>query len=103
MKAITKFLAGGVAIAALAVAAPASAQFFPGMGFPGFGYGNSGYGGYGYNNVPGDYAIATASAGVHVSVKGMHFQTAPALAGMDFSPTIPTTEINSFCAPQPCQ
>ena len=58
---------------------------------------------YCYNNFPGDYAIATASAGVHVSVKGMHFQTAPALAGMDFSPTIPTTEINSFCAPQPCQ
>jgi len=58
---------------------------------------------YCYNNFPGDYAIATASAGVHVSVKGMHFQEAPALAGMDFSPTIPTTEINSFCAPQACQ
>ena len=60
MKAITKFLAGGVAIAALAVAAPASAQFFPGMGFPGFGYGNSGYGGYGYNNVPGGSRIAVS-------------------------------------------
>ena len=58
---------------------------------------------YCYNNFPGDYAIATASASVHVAVKGMHFQEAPALAGMDFSPTIPTTEINSFCAPQPCQ
>lgn len=58
---------------------------------------------YCYNNFPGDYAIATASASVHVTVKGMHFQEAPALAGMDFSPTIPTTEINSFCAPQPCQ
>lgn len=58
---------------------------------------------YCYNNFPGDYAIATASASVHVSVKGMHFQDAPALAGMDFSPTIPTTEINSFCAPQACQ
>jgi len=58
---------------------------------------------YCYNNFPGDYAIATASASVHVSVKGMHFQEAPALAGMDFSPTIPTTEINSFCVPQPCQ
>ena len=57
---------------------------------------------YCYNNFPGDYAIATASASVHVSVKGMHFQDAPALAGMDFSPTIPTTEINSFCAPQSC-
>ena len=60
MKAVTKFLAGGVAIAALAVAAPASAQFFPGMGFPGFGYGNSGYGGYGYNNVPGGSRIAVS-------------------------------------------
>jgi len=58
---------------------------------------------YCYNNFPGDYAIATASASVHVSVKGMHFQNAPALAGVDFSPTIPTTEINSFCAPQACQ
>jgi len=58
MKAITKFLAGGVAIAALAVAAPASAQLFPGMGFPGAGYGNPGYGGYGYNNVPGGSRIA---------------------------------------------
>ena len=37
MKAITKFLAGGVAIGALALAAPASAQFFPGMGYPGYG------------------------------------------------------------------
>lgn len=64
MKAITKFLAGGVAIAALAVAAPAAAQFFPGMGFPGFGvpgigYGNPGYGGYGYN-VPGGSRIAVS-------------------------------------------
>jgi len=58
---------------------------------------------YCYNNFPGDYAIATASASVHVSVKGMHFQNAPALAGVDFSPTIPTTEINSFCTPQACQ
>jgi len=57
MKAITKFLAGGVAIGALAIAAPASAQFFPGMGFPGIGYGNPGYGAYGYN-VPGGSRIA---------------------------------------------
>ena len=47
MKAISKFLAGGVAIAALAVAAPAAAQIFPGMGYPGYGYG--GMGGYGYS------------------------------------------------------
>ena len=40
----TKFLAGGVAIAALAVAAPAAAQYYPGYGYPGYGYGNP-YGG----------------------------------------------------------
>ena len=39
MKAITKVLAGGVAIAALASTAPAAAQYYPG-------YGN-GYGGVG--------------------------------------------------------
>lgn len=70
MKAITKFLAGGVAIAALAIAAPATAQYFPGMGFPGYGYpgytpgypgyGNPGYGAYGYNNVPGGSRIAVS-------------------------------------------
>ena len=65
MKAITKFLAGGVAIAALASAAPAAAQYYPGYGpvrlrLPGYGGGNvvgqvinqvlgGGYGGYGYN------------------------------------------------------
>ena len=46
MKAITKFLAGGVAIATLAVAAPAAAQYFPGYGSP-YGYGMPGMGGYG--------------------------------------------------------
>jgi uncharacterized protein YndB with AHSA1/START domain len=39
MRAITKFLAGGAAIAALASAAPAAAQYYPG-----YGYGNP-YGG----------------------------------------------------------
>ena len=34
MKAITKFLAGSVAIAALASAAPAAAQYYPGYGYP---------------------------------------------------------------------
>ncbi|HEX5238028.1 MAG TPA: hypothetical protein VFW39_06150 [Sphingomicrobium sp.] len=48
MTAFTKFLGGGVAIAALAVAAPAAAQFFPGMGYPGVGYGYPGYGAPGY-------------------------------------------------------
>ena len=64
MKAITKFLAGGVAIAALASAAPAAAQYFPGMGIPGIGipgvgYGSP-YGGYGYGNVPGGSRIAVS-------------------------------------------
>ena len=51
MKAITKVLAGGVAIAALASAAPAAAQYYPGYGYgaPNGGYGNNGYG-YGANN-----------------------------------------------------
>jgi hypothetical protein len=59
MTAITKFVAGGVAAAALAGAAPAAAQYYPGYGYPGYG-GNpvgqvinqvlgGGYGGYGYN------------------------------------------------------
>ena len=42
MLAITKFLAGGVAIAALAGAAPAAAQYYPGYGSPyGYGYGGN--------------------------------------------------------------
>jgi hypothetical protein len=59
MTAITKFLAGGVAAAALTAAAPAAAQYYPGYGYPGYG-GNpvgqvinqvlgGGYSGYGYN------------------------------------------------------
>ena len=57
MMALTKVLAGGVAIAALASAAPAAAQYYPGYGY---GYPNGGNvvgqvlnqvlgGGYGYN------------------------------------------------------
>ena len=59
MLAITKFLAGGAAIAALAGAAPAAAQYYPGYGSPyGYGYGGNVVGqvinqvlggGYGYN------------------------------------------------------
>lgn len=54
MKAITKVLAGGVAIAALAAAAPAAAQYYPGYGYGGIGqvfnqiFGGSGYGYNGY-------------------------------------------------------
>lgn len=60
MRAITKFLAGGAAIAAFASAAPASAQYYPGYGYGnpyagnvvsqvinqvlGNGYGSGGYG-----------------------------------------------------------
>ena len=76
MRAITKILASGVAIAGLATAAPAAAQYYPGYGYPGsgYGYGNQyggnvigqvlnqvlgggygsyGYGNYGYNNAYG--------------------------------------------------
>ena len=64
MEAITKVLAGGVAIAALASAAPAAAQYYPGYGNPyggnpvgqvinqviGGGYGYNGYNQYGANS-----------------------------------------------------
>lgn len=80
MKAVTMFLAGGAAIAALASAAPASAQFYPGYSYPGYGYpgygyqsgggivgaiinsvtgGYGSYGSYGYN-VPGGSRIAAS-------------------------------------------
>ncbi|MGE5562565.1 MAG: hypothetical protein ACM3ZV_04570 [Bacillota bacterium] len=59
MKAITKFLAGGVAIAAIAGAAPAAAQYFPGYGSP-YGYGMPGVGGYGYS--PYGPAVNTQAA-----------------------------------------
>jgi hypothetical protein len=62
MKAVTKILAGGIGLAALASAAPAAAQYYPA---PGYGYGNNVVGqvlgqilnpqsGYGYGN--GNYA-----------------------------------------------
>ena len=75
MRAITKYLAAGAAIAAFGTAAPAAAQYYPGYGYgygyPGYGYGgvvgsiingvtgNYGYGnpGYGYN-VPGGSQVA---------------------------------------------
>jgi len=76
MKAITKFVAGAVALGAFAAAAPAAAQYYPGYGYPGYGSGYGGgivgsiinsvarpygsYGGYGgYNyNVPGGSQVA---------------------------------------------
>jgi hypothetical protein len=53
MKAVTKFLAGGLVAAALVGAAPAAAQYYPGYGYGGVGqvinqvFGG-GYNGYGY-------------------------------------------------------
>ena len=63
MKAVTKILAGGIGLAALASAAPAAAQYYPAPGY-GYGYNNNVIGqvlgqilnprsGYGYN---GNYA-----------------------------------------------
>ena len=40
MRAITTFLAGGIAIAALGAASPAAAQYYPGYGYQGYGYGS---------------------------------------------------------------
>ena len=56
MKAITKFLAAGGAIAALASAAPAAAQYYPGYGSP-YGYGTPGYGMGGYGYSPYGYGV----------------------------------------------
>ena len=84
MKAITKVLAGGVAIAAFAAAAPAAAQYYPGYGYgyPGYGYGGgvvgsiingitNPYGGYGYNAPGGSQAAASqCSAAVQQRLGG---------------------------------
>jgi hypothetical protein len=83
MRAITKFLAGGVAIAALASAAPAAAQYYPGYG----GYGNGGnvvgqvlnqvlgggyggYGGYGNYGVNSQAAVNQCAAAVQQRLSG---------------------------------
>jgi hypothetical protein len=92
MRAITKILAVGVAMAALSAAAPAAAQYYPGYGGGygygspyGYGYGNGGVigsiingvtGGYGYNgyngyngygyNVPGGSRIAVSQCSAAV-------------------------------------
>jgi hypothetical protein len=81
MKAITKVLAAGAAIAAFAAAAPAAAQYYPGYGYPGYGYGNGGvvgaiingvtgnygygYNGYGYN-APGGSQVAASQCSAAV-------------------------------------
>ena len=60
MRAVTKLLAGGAAIAAFACAAPAAAQYYPGYGYPGYG---SGYG-YPYGgNVVGQVVNSVLGGG----------------------------------------
>ena len=75
MRAITKFLAGGVAIAALAGAAPAAAQYYPGYGYGGGDVigqvlnqvlGN-GYGNYGANS---QVAVNQCAAAVQSRLSG---------------------------------
>jgi hypothetical protein len=85
MKAITKFLAGGVAIAALASAAPAAAQYYPGYGYPGYGYGGGnvvgqvlnqvlgggyGYNGYGYGQANSQAAVSQCVGAVQARLNG---------------------------------
>ena len=74
MKAITKFLAGGVAIAAFAIAAPAAAQVFPGMGYPGYGgmggYGYRPYGGYGGYGVNSQMIVSQCANAVQARLSG---------------------------------
>lgn len=79
MRAITKFLAGGVAIAALTAAAPAAAQYYPGYSYPGYGYGGNvvgqvlndvlgnGYGNYGANS---QVAVNQCAAAVQSRLSG---------------------------------
>jgi hypothetical protein len=71
MKAITKVLAGGVAIAALASAAPAAAQYYPGYGYGGNVVGQvlqsvigGGYGGYGNSGVNSQAIVNQCAAAV---------------------------------------
>ena len=84
MKAVTKILAGGIGLAALASAAPAAAQYYPS---PGYGYGNNVVGqvlgqilnpqsGYGYGNgnyAPNDrYLVDRCAAAVQQRVGGQY-------------------------------
>src|SRR5437868_2611316 len=78
MRAITKFLAGGIAIAAIASAAPAAAQYYPGYGY-GTPYGGNvigqvlngvlgnGYGNYGANS---QVAVNQCAAAVQQRLSG---------------------------------
>ena len=82
MRAITKILAGGAAIAAVASAAPAAAQYYPGYGYPGYGYGSgnvigqvlndvlgNGYGNYGANS---QVAVNQCAAAVQQRLSGAY-------------------------------
>ena len=75
-----KFLAGGVAVAALVSAAPAAAQYYPGYGYPGYSYGGgnvigqvlndvlgTGYGNYGANS---QVAVNQCAAAVQSRLNG---------------------------------
>jgi len=82
MKAFTKIVAGGVAIAGLAAAAPAAAQYYPGTGY-GYGYPNGGnvvgqvlnqvlgggYGNYGYG-ANSQVAVNQCAAAVQQRIGG---------------------------------
>ena len=87
MKAITKFLVGGVAMAALASAAPAAAQYYPGTGYgyPGYGgnvvgqvinqvlgggYNGYGYNGYGYGQANSQAAVSQCVGAVQARLNG---------------------------------
>jgi hypothetical protein len=86
MKAITKVLAGGVAMAALAGAAPAAAQYYPGYGYGsggsvigqvlqsviGGGYGGYGgsYGAYGNYGANSQRAVNQCAAAVQQRLSG---------------------------------
>jgi hypothetical protein len=83
MRAVTKFLAGGLAIAAFAGAAPAVAQYYPGYGYPGYGYGSPYSGnvmgqvlngvlgnGYGYNGANSQVAVNQCAAAVQQRLNG---------------------------------
>ena len=78
MRAITKFLAGGVAITAVAAAAPAAAQYYPGYGYGNQYSGNvvgqvlngvlgNGYGNYGANS---QVAVNQCAAAVQGRLSG---------------------------------
>ncbi len=60
---------------------------------------------YCYDTLPmgQDVGIATASSGIHVDVRSMHFQNASPSGGRDYSLAIPSSEISISCAAAVCQ